>query len=71
MEKKTTNTKSNKKKKLYDVKRPQTPYFLFCTDIRNKLKKAGKKVKHSAKKLAQLCKNLTKRKKIIIKKSIK
>lgn len=63
MEKNSSNKKTNRKLKKNTIKRPQTPYFLFCTDIRNQLKKSKKKIKYTAKQLGQLWKNLTEDKK--------
>ena len=57
--------KSQKKSKKSDngLKRPQTPYFLFCQKQREDLKKAGDERKLTAKELGAMWKKLSETKK--------
>ena len=51
------------KKSNDDLKRPQTPYFLFCSKQREELKKRGDDRKLSAKELGAMWKKLSETKK--------
>ena len=47
-----SNTLQNNKKKIHNkISRPQTPYFLFCSKVREDLKKKGDNKKMTAKQL--------------------
>jgi uncharacterized protein YaaW (UPF0174 family) len=51
------------KKSSNGLKRPQTPYFLFCSKAREEHKKKGNETKLNAKQLGDMWKKLSKSKK--------
>ena len=61
--------KGSRKTKKYkdDVKRPQTPYFLFCSKQREDLKKKGDDRKLTVKELGAMWKKLSDTKKQVFK----
>ena len=50
-----------------DLKRPQTPFFLFCTSQRKRIKQNGKGINLTAKDLGEMWRNLPEEKKQIYK----
>ena len=55
--------KSSQKLKNKGLKRPQTPYFLFCSKTREDLKKIGNDKKLTSKELGEMWKQLSEDKK--------
>ena len=59
----TKKSNKNSKKNECGIKRPQTKYFLFCQEKKEKLKKKGDESKLTAKELGVLWKKLFESKK--------
>ena len=55
-----------KKSKLNDLKKPMSPFFLFCTKTRNDLRDKGDDTKITAKQLGDMWDKLSKKKKKLL-----